>query len=207
MSTPPEDPREVPQEPQEDPRERLRRLLASEDETLPDLPVPDDEPGGSPSDETIASVFSSLNEEEEESPKPPEPETTPDTPMPALDKDNMPLPRRVDEIDVGATRVSPAAYTGPRRSSVSSQHASVAANGNPSVGNRNSIAANSFSSGFAACTDHTAGPILEGTGWLFAAWFYRYPVCYGGIGIIRRLDCVVSVLCYRAYVAQRERFT
>jgi len=120
MSTPPEDPREVPQEPQEDPRERLRRLLASEDETLPDLPVPDDEPGGSPSDETIASVFSSLNEEEEESPKPPEPETTPDTPMPALDKDNMPLPRRVDEIDVGATRVSPAAYTGPRRSSVSS---------------------------------------------------------------------------------------
>ncbi|MBN1451829.1 MAG: transglycosylase domain-containing protein, partial [Anaerolineales bacterium] len=35
---------------------------------------------------------------------------TPDTPMPALDKDNMPLPRRVDEIDVGATRVTPAAY-------------------------------------------------------------------------------------------------
>ena len=30
--------------------------------------------------------------------------------MPALDKDNMPLPRHVDEIDVGATRVTSAAY-------------------------------------------------------------------------------------------------
>jgi len=116
MSTPPEEPREDPQEPQEDPRERLRRLLASEDETMPDLPVPDEEPGGSPSDETIASVFSSLNEDEEEPSEPPESETkTPDTPLPALDKDNMPLPRHVDEIDVGATRVSPAAYNGPQR--------------------------------------------------------------------------------------------
>ncbi|MGD8403918.1 MAG: transglycosylase domain-containing protein [Anaerolineales bacterium] len=120
MSIPPEDPREDSQKPQEDPRERLRRLLASEDETMPELPIPDEEPGGSPSDETIASVFSSLNEEEEESPEPPEPEATPDTPLPALDKDNMPLPRRVDEIDVGATRVSPAAYTGPQRGSARS---------------------------------------------------------------------------------------
>jgi len=112
MSTPPEDPREDPQEPSEDPRDRLRRLLASEDETMPDLPIPDEKPGGSPSDETIASVFSALGEEEneEESPSPEEPASTPDTPLPALDKDNMPLPRRVDEIDVGATRVSPAAY-------------------------------------------------------------------------------------------------
>jgi hypothetical protein len=29
---------------------------------------------------------------------------------PALDKDNMPLPRRVDEIDIEGTRVTPAAY-------------------------------------------------------------------------------------------------
>src|SRR5512143_2230147 len=29
---------------------------------------------------------------------------------PALDKDNMPLPRRVDEIDLEGTRVTPAAY-------------------------------------------------------------------------------------------------
>ncbi len=114
MSTPPEDPLEDPQEPREDPRDRLRRLLASEDETMPDLPIPDEEPGGSPSDETIASVFSALGEEEddeeEEIPASEEPTSTPDTPLPALDKDNMPLPRRVDEIDMGATRVSPAAY-------------------------------------------------------------------------------------------------
>ena len=111
MSTPPE-------EPKEDPREKLRRLLASEDETMPELPIPDEKPGGSPSDETIASVISSLDKEQEEGePKIaeetfifPEHTPTPDTPVPALDKDNMPLPRRVDEIDVGATRVTPAAY-------------------------------------------------------------------------------------------------
>lgn len=105
--------------PEEDPRDKLRRLLASEDETMPELPIPDEKPGGSPSDETIASVMSSLGEEEEESPAPPEHTPTPDTPMPALDKDNMPLPRRVDEIDVGATRVTPAAYNNlPKATSV-----------------------------------------------------------------------------------------
>lgn len=35
---------------------------------------------------------------------------------PALDKDNMPLPRRVDEVDLNGTRVTPAAYAQPRRS-------------------------------------------------------------------------------------------
>ena len=98
--------------PDEDPRDKLRRLLASEDETMPDLPKADEDPGGSPSDETLASVMSSLGEDEEEFPtKTP----TPDTPIPALDKDNMPLPRRVDEIDVGATRVTPAAYNVPSK--------------------------------------------------------------------------------------------
>ena len=29
---------------------------------------------------------------------------------PALDKDGMPLPQRVDEVDLNATRVTPAAY-------------------------------------------------------------------------------------------------
>jgi len=96
--------------PEEDPRDRLRRLLASEDETMPELPTADGEPGDSPSDETIASIMSSLGEEEERSPAPQEHTPAFDTPMPALDKDNMPLPRRVDEIDVGATRVTPAAY-------------------------------------------------------------------------------------------------
>jgi len=36
--------------------------------------------------------------------------TTPILVRPALDKDNMPLPRRVDEIDMDGTRVTPAAY-------------------------------------------------------------------------------------------------
>jgi len=105
-----------PEEPREDPRERLRRLLASEDETMPDLPIPDEEPGGSPSDETIASVIASLGDEQEiaeETPVLPSDAPTldtPETPMPAMDKDNMPLPRHVDEIDMGATRVTPAAY-------------------------------------------------------------------------------------------------
>ncbi len=108
MTTPPEEPRE-------DPRDRLRRLLASEDETMPELPIADEKPGGSPSDETIASVMSALGEKDVEPPPPLEHTPTPDTPMPALDKDNMPLPRRVDEIDVGATRVTPAAYNVPSK--------------------------------------------------------------------------------------------
>jgi penicillin-binding protein 1C len=102
----------MPTNPDEDPRDKLRRLLASEDETMPELPVPDEDPGGSPSDETLASVMSSLGEDEEEFPTKTH---TPDTPIPALDKDDMPLPRRVDEIDVGATRVTPAAYNVPSR--------------------------------------------------------------------------------------------
>jgi penicillin-binding protein 1C len=78
---------------------------------MPELPAQDEEPGGSPSDETIASVISSLGVEEVASPAPAEQTPVLDTPMPALDKDNMPLPRRVDEIDTGATRVTPAAYS------------------------------------------------------------------------------------------------
>ena len=116
MSTPPsEDPREDSPKSREDPRDRLRRLLASEDETMPDLPIQDEEPGGSPSDETLASIMESLGEDEEETLAPPEHTPTPDTPQPALDEDNMPLPRRVDEIDTGATRVTPAAYNAPSR--------------------------------------------------------------------------------------------
>ncbi len=38
------------------------------------------------------------------------PRTTPHVRRPAIDANGMPLPRRVDEIDVNATRVTPAAY-------------------------------------------------------------------------------------------------
>jgi 1A family penicillin-binding protein len=64
--------------------DRIRRLLKSEEETQ--------------------GVYN---------PAPPAPPTEGATPRftrPALDKDNMPLPRRVDEIDVEGTRVTRAAY-------------------------------------------------------------------------------------------------
>src|SRR5512146_3150206 len=74
----------------EDPGERLRRLLNSEDETMPDLPA--SEAGQN---------------------TPPAPGSTPPLSQPALDRDNMPLPRRVNQVDVDGTRVSPAAYNRP----------------------------------------------------------------------------------------------
>ena len=39
--------------------------------------------------------------------------STPPLNLPAFDHDNMPLPRRVDQIDVDGTRVTPAAYERP----------------------------------------------------------------------------------------------
>ena len=84
----------------EDPRDRLRRLLASEDDTRAELPAQEEEPASTPDD-------SPASEEPAEGLSH---EDLPATSMPALDKDNMPLPRRVDEIDTGATRVTPAAY-------------------------------------------------------------------------------------------------
>lgn len=86
--------------PLEDPRERLRRLLASEDDTQAEL----------------AAQAESGAQAAEGAPAPSEAaDDNPPAVMPALDKDNMPLPRRVDEIDIGATRVSPAAYNAPLR--------------------------------------------------------------------------------------------
>ena len=63
--------------------DRLRRIIKSEEETQGEYkPAPLDPPSG----------------------------TTPPYYRPALDKDNMPLPRRVDEIDMEGTRVTRAAY-------------------------------------------------------------------------------------------------
>jgi 1A family penicillin-binding protein len=81
--------------------DRLRRLLRSEEETRADIdPAPPTPPLDSAQDNP-----------------PPDPDqtgnTTPRLTRPALDKDNMPLPRRVDETDVEGTRVTPAAYRLP----------------------------------------------------------------------------------------------
>jgi penicillin-binding protein 1C len=67
-----------------DDNDRIRRLIHSEDETQGDIPSATP-PGHRPS-------------------------STPLTSHPALDSDNMPLPRRVEEIDMGGTRVTPAAF-------------------------------------------------------------------------------------------------
>src|SRR5512142_2176774 len=74
----------------DDPRDKFRRLINSEDETHAEPPS---------------------------QPAPP-PESVPHRPYPELDKDNMPLPRRVTETDMDGTRVTPAAYdtrTNPNR--------------------------------------------------------------------------------------------
>ncbi len=76
-----------------DDNDRIRRLLRSEEETRADVEPP---------------------------PPPPEPDPTP-LARPAPDKDNMPLPRRVDEIDMDGTRVTRAAYeptTGRKAASI-----------------------------------------------------------------------------------------
>jgi penicillin-binding protein 1C len=52
----------------------------------------------------------------------PPPNSTPLSYRPALDTDGMPLPRRVDQIDLDATRVAPSAYGGAPASRRSRQH-------------------------------------------------------------------------------------
>lgn len=118
----------------EDSRERLRRLLRSEDETLPDLPTgfepapvsdpatesaPEPEPAPEPAPQPGGTLL--LPEEEPparaHTPTPPPifDSTSAPTPLvrPALDENNMPLPRRVDQIDMDGTRVTRAAYEPP----------------------------------------------------------------------------------------------
>src|SRR3990172_866387 len=96
----------------EDPLERFNRLLKADDETQVDVPA---KKGTQPSN------ASKENAEEV-------PGSTPTIPpgvtpanrygagsRPALDENNMPLPKRVDEIDMNATRVSPAAFQTPSK--------------------------------------------------------------------------------------------
>ncbi|MCE7858945.1 MAG: hypothetical protein DYG86_04050, partial [Chloroflexi bacterium CFX2] len=92
----------------EDDNDKLKRLLRSEDETRKDLdPAPP--PGG-----TTASRKKTGN-------------TTPILNLPDLDENNMPLPKRVDEVDVEGTRVTNAAYESaketkpPRKAQVQNQ--------------------------------------------------------------------------------------
>jgi len=80
---------------EEDRAKRIKRLLDSEAETRPEVPFEPDK-DDTPKEGTTHAAL---------------PSKTPTPPRPIeLDKDNMPLPRRVDQVDMGSTRVSPAAY-------------------------------------------------------------------------------------------------
>lgn len=72
-----------------DDNDKLRRLIDSEDATRKDIKPASDS-------STTASAKKTG--------------TTPKLTLPEIDKDGMPLPKRVDEIDVDGTRVTPAAY-------------------------------------------------------------------------------------------------
>src|SRR5258706_14630879 len=81
---------------EEDRLKKVQRWLDSEAETRAEPTItPNEDKAPKPEGTTKSST----------------PQRTP-TPPPhiALDKDNLPLPRRVDEVDMGSTRVSPAAY-------------------------------------------------------------------------------------------------
>ncbi|HEX9386589.1 MAG TPA: biosynthetic peptidoglycan transglycosylase, partial [Anaerolineales bacterium] len=78
----------------------LKRLIESEAETRTDIPVePKEEEPADPTATTKASPA----------------RRTPPPPRIPLDENNMPLPRRVDELDLEGTRVSPVAYDPPSR--------------------------------------------------------------------------------------------
>ncbi|HSB00044.1 MAG TPA: hypothetical protein VLE49_05300, partial [Anaerolineales bacterium] len=85
---------------EEENKQFLKRLIDSEAETRIDLPAEPKKEEPNPNATTKASP----------------PRRTP-TPPPhiALDENNMPLPRRVDELDLEGTRVSPVAYDPPSR--------------------------------------------------------------------------------------------
>ena len=86
---------------EEENKRHIRRLLDSEAETRADAPIEPEQ--NKPADQVGTTKASASHR----------------TPTPphhiALDKDNMPLPRRVDELDMDATRVSPVAYDEPSR--------------------------------------------------------------------------------------------
>jgi len=74
--------------------DRIRRLLRSEEETRGDITPPSEDTNQTPSRPASKSTGN----------------TTPRLTHPSLDKDNMPLPHRVEETDMDGTRVTNAAY-------------------------------------------------------------------------------------------------
>ena len=81
---------------EDDKAKKVKRLLDSEAETRAETPI---EPKRDESEEKPATTKAS-----------PARKITPEPPHIALDENNLPLPRRVHEVDMEGTRVSPAAY-------------------------------------------------------------------------------------------------
>ena len=89
---------------EEDRIKKIKKLLDSEAETRPETPIEPARDDAPYEGTTRASVSIPSR-----TPPPPKPEQDRRPPI-ALDKDNMPLPRRVDQVDMESTRVTPAAY-------------------------------------------------------------------------------------------------
>lgn len=83
-------------EDEEDKANKVKRLIDSESDTRAETPI---EPKQDESEEKPATTKAS-----------PARKITPEPPHIALDQNNLPLPRRVHEVDMEGTRVSPAAY-------------------------------------------------------------------------------------------------
>ncbi|HSM71090.1 MAG TPA: hypothetical protein VK851_06075, partial [Anaerolineales bacterium] len=117
-------------EEEDDRLKKIKKLLDSEAETRPEPPIeaPANDDEAAPYEGTTrASV------PRETPTRPPDPEQGRRTPI-ALDNDNMPLPRRVDQVDMEGTRVSPTAYgsaSRPRNTQPRSVNASTAAPSQP----------------------------------------------------------------------------
>lgn len=102
--------------PTEQPGEVIQERALGEIETADELEAPEtmgDDGERTDSESVERSSYDGLMEDQIRTPSPAPPPLgqTPERPSPAVDKDGMPLPRRVDEIDSDATRGSPTEYT------------------------------------------------------------------------------------------------
>src|SRR5262245_4185586 len=88
---------------EEDRLKKVKRLLDSEAETHVE-PAIEPKRGDAPNQEVTTQAGTPTRRT-----------PTPPPPAIALDKDNMPLPRRVHEVDMEGTRVSPVAFESPSR--------------------------------------------------------------------------------------------
>jgi len=107
----------------EDNKRRIKKLIDSEAETRAETPI---EPKKDESAEQQGTTKASVARKTPTPPESPSPQPSPfkgegDSRHIALDKDNMPLPRRVNEVDMEGTRVSPVAYEPVSRPRTQSQ--------------------------------------------------------------------------------------